>query len=151
VVIGGLFCASVVIVECCIVSGKWVQPKIAQALAVRASFNQKKRMAIKNLAMIKQEHAETLRFLKAGNVKRFPAPGFNALLTDMRDAYLLEIDDPSWAKRSWRSGHSQTTYFIVPDYVWDSIDEVVVRLGDSPIPRRPPWEKEPNPLGWMGR
>jgi|SRR5208337_2621814 len=94
VVIGGLFCACVVIVESCIALVKWIRPKGAKWLATRASVNQKKATALKNLAMINREYAETLRFLKAGNVKRFPAPGFNTLLNEMRDAYLLEIDDP---------------------------------------------------------
>src|SRR5271166_5173566 len=72
-------------VESCIALVKWIRPKGAKWLATRASVNQKKATALKNLAMINREYAETLRFLKAGNVKRFPAPGFNTLLNEMRD------------------------------------------------------------------
>jgi hypothetical protein len=95
--------------------------------ATRAVRKLHKREAMKNLEVRQPEFSAALRFLKANNMKRFPAQANNDLLCEMSKSFLLEIDDRLY---------SGNTYYEVPDYVWEVIDRIDSNL---PLPERPPW------------
>jgi hypothetical protein len=92
-----------------------------------------KRTALKNMAVgaLPREYADTLRFLKTNNQKRFFASNHNQMLQRMKWAFLLEIDDSNW------SLYSAHTYYTVPDYVWREIDHGWLK--NHPVPSSEPW------------
>jgi hypothetical protein len=67
-------------------------------------------------------------------MKRFIEPIDNALLYEMQMARLLIQDDPGWIV------YARTTYYLVPEYVWSEIDNV---LKDFPLPPSQPWLRHP--------
>jgi hypothetical protein len=109
---------------------RWASAKLQQRYVAWAVRKLRKREAMKNLKnldVLQPEFSATLRFLKAKNMKRFPAPANNHLLDEMSNSFLLEIDDPKLKV------YSDNTYYKVPDYVWDRIDS------NLPVPESPPW------------
>jgi hypothetical protein len=126
------------IVGGCIVAAKIVtsavtfaSSKLKTVLAGHLERRVARRTALKNLNSLPQEFAAALRFVKTNNLQRFGAPGDNDLLYLMRQAHLMEIDDPNW------SAFAVHTYYVVPNHVWREIDK---RLKDFPVRARPPWE-----------
>jgi hypothetical protein len=106
----------------------------ARFLRLLVSGISQHKTALKNMQSLTSEFAEVLRFLKSNNVKRFIAPNDNALLSEMRMAGLLIQDDPDWTV------YARTTYYLVPDYVWNEIDN---SLKDFPLPPSQPWLRHP--------
>ncbi len=90
-----------------------------------------KKMALKNLKSLTETQAMTFHYLKANNMKRFRGSSINELLRAMTSAALLKTDDTN------TFGGSRQTYYVVPNYVWKSVDQY---LPDTPAPERPPWE-----------
>jgi hypothetical protein len=92
-----------------------------------------KQTALKNMAVgaLPREYADTLRFLKTNNRKRVFAPNYNTTLQRMREACLLEIDDPNW------SANCRNTYCKVPDHVWREIDRGWLK--NHAVPSSEPW------------
>ena len=130
VVLAGLDGAGTVAVELAIALWVRLRAKAARSYTAFSQTRTRKRTAIKNMNALIPEYAEVLRFLKSNNAKRFPANADSQLLHLMQDACLLEIDDPNW------SLYSVTTYYLVPDYVWNEID---ARLKSYPVPQSAPW------------
>ena len=106
---------------------RWAWAKLQQRYDAWAVRKLQKREAIKNLEVLPPDFSATLRFLKANNWKRFPAPANNDLLYLMNQSFLLQIDDSNW------TAYSVNTYYKVPDCVWDRIDS------NLPVPESPPW------------
>jgi hypothetical protein len=106
---------------------RWAWAKLQQRYDAWAVRKLQKREAIKNLEVVQPDFSATLRFLKANNLKRFPAPANNDLLYLMNQSFLLQIDDSNW------TAYSVNTYYKVPDCVWDRIDS------NLPVPESPPW------------
>jgi hypothetical protein len=131
-IVAGIIGGCVVIVELFVVFGKWSGAKIQAHLNNSADFKMKRDTAIKNMQTLLDEYLMILLFLKRNNWKRFPAPRDNELLFLMRNAFLLEIDDPNY------SFYSITTYYVVPDYVWERIDALAV---GRVTPQNPPWNE----------
>lgn len=134
------FCGVVVDLLIAFAKGvRWAWTKLRQRWEVRAAKKLHKRQAMKNLEILQPEYAATLRFLKAQNVKRFRAPAGNDLLCEMRQSFLLEMDDPNFTVFSVK------TYYFVPDYVWKVIDRIDSSL---PVPENPPWLNQRIHLDW---
>jgi hypothetical protein len=78
----------------CVVEGvRWAWAKLQQrydAWAVRKLHN---REAMKNLEVLPPEFSNVLHFLKAKNMKRFPAQANDGLLCEMTKSFLLEINE----------------------------------------------------------
>jgi hypothetical protein len=108
---------------------------ISKLLGARRKVGAAKKNSLKNVQSLTYEYAAVLRFLKSHNTKRFIAPNDNMLLSEMQKADLLIQDDLTWTP------YAPTTYFLVPDYVWDEIDNVVPK--DFPLPSSQPWLQHP--------
>lgn len=89
-----------------------------------------KRIALANMNALPPAYADVLRFLKSHNQKRVPANG-SLLLELMEKHHLLTKD----------FNYSISTHYVVPDYVWNLIDE---RLKNHPPPKFPPWMPPPH-------
>jgi len=113
---------------------RWLGSRIAQHAAGRSERTKSKKNALKNMQSLTYEFGAVLRFLKSHNRKRFIAPNDSTLLSEMQRAGLLIQDDPIWTL------NAQTTYYLVPDYVWNEIDKV---LKDFPVPPSQPWLQHP--------
>jgi hypothetical protein len=129
-IVAGIIGGCVVVVEVLIVFGKWLRDKVQEHLKNSADIKIRRDTALKNMQTLLDEYLVVLLFLKRNNWKRFPAPADNSLLFLMRKAFLLEIDDPNY------SFYSITTYYVVPDYVWERIDALAVGRA---APQSPPW------------
>ena len=109
----------------CVVEGvRWAWAKLQRWYQRRAVRRLHRREAIRNLEVLPPEFSDALRFLKAKNMKRFPAQANNDLLCEMSKSFLLEKNDRLY---------SGITYYEVPDYVWKDIDS------NLPVPKSPPW------------
>jgi hypothetical protein len=124
-IVAGIIGGCVVVVEFFVVFGKWSGAKIQAHLKTSADAKIKRDTALKNMQSISEEYIVVLLFLKGNNWKRFPAPTRNLLLFYMMKAFLLERDDPSYVV------NSVTTYYMVPDYVWERIDALAGGSCDS--------------------
>jgi hypothetical protein len=132
VIVAGIIGGCAVIVELVISIGRAV---VHQWLPSYFERRSSKQTALRNMEALTREYADVLRFLKSHNWKRFPAHADNRLLYLMKQACLLEIDDPNW------SAYSITTYYVVPNCVWRVIDQ---RLKTHPVPALPPWNEPPD-------
>jgi hypothetical protein len=132
----------VLVVDLAISTWRWSRRKIKARRQSAAEERRTKENALKNLDSMPMEYADVLSFLRKNGRQRFIADADNDLLWHMRNAGLLEIDDPNWHVNSTR------TYYRVPDYVWAAIATLPEyhRTKD-----KPPWIREPNPNGWMAR
>ncbi|MFI5022134.1 MAG: hypothetical protein ACHQRJ_10855 [Alphaproteobacteria bacterium] len=88
-----------------------------------------KRVALRNMEALPREYADVLRFLKSRDLKRVPV-GDSQLLHLMEKAHLLKRD----------LHYSISATYVVPDYVWNAIDE---RLKNHPVPAFAPWIPPP--------
>jgi hypothetical protein len=138
IIVAGIIGACSVVVEAC--RGAWLV--FETMLPVYRERRILKRTALKNMEVLTREYAAVLRFLKTNNTKRFPARQDSRVLSMMREACLLELDDPNW------SIYSLTTYYVVPDHVWGVIDQ---HLKDFPVSASPPWLPPPPPQEWTIR
>jgi hypothetical protein len=132
----GMFGACLVAVDILIAIGNWLKAKVGRAISKVATRKLRKRTALKNLKALPVEYEDALRFQKSRNAQRFHAPVNNTLLYAMHEACLLEIDDPNWP------ACSTTTYYTVPDYVWEEIDHFGSHATSRPISQQPPWLPE---------
>lgn len=96
-----------------------------------ATRNKNRQIALKNFDSMSSEFGDVLVFLKRRKTARFYAQAHHRTLCLMRESSLLEIDDPSW------DGYSDMTYFRVPDYIWQRIDEIDKK--DRSVPNGFPW------------
>src|SRR5262249_39648789 len=99
-----------------------------------------KESALKNMKALPPRYADALRYAKANNLKRFAANPRSELLSDMCGAFLLQRDNPS------AHLNAALGYFVVPNYVWNAIDNIEAR----PIPQTAPWAQASG-LTWMSR
>src|SRR6266446_487652 len=129
-IVAGIIGGCVVVVEFFVVFGKWSGAKIQAHLKASAEAKMKRKTALKNMLSMPDEYIGVLLFLKGNNWKRFLAPTNSLLLIYMMKAFLLERDDPSYGVSSI------TTYYTVPDYVWERVDPLA---GGRVIPQEPPW------------
>jgi hypothetical protein len=127
-IVAGIIGGCVVVVELLVALGKWLRAKIQKHLTNSADITIKRDTALKNIETLQEEYMVVLLFLKRNNWKRFPARVDNSLLFHMRNAFLLEIDDQNYGM------YSITTYYMVPDYVWERIDAIDALAGGPVIP-----------------
>jgi hypothetical protein len=125
IIVAGLIGAVIVSIDLLVAFARLVLLLVSRILQHKAN-----KTALKNMQSLTREFAEVLRFLKSNNAKRFIAPNDNALLSEMQMAGLLIQDDPDWTV------YARTTYYLVPEYVWNEIDNV---LKDFPLPPSQPW------------
>ena len=87
------------------------------------------------MMVLTPRYADALRYAKASNLKRFAAHPSSQLVIDMCRASLIERDDANY------NPNATLSYFVVPNYIWDAIDNIDPGLRTRPIPRSAPWEQ----------
>jgi hypothetical protein len=112
----------------------WVSLIVNPKITARGERGAKRRNAINNLSAITVEQAQALLFIKRNNMQRFLGPCLNILLHQLNAADLIDIGDKNITE------NSTNTYYLVPDYVWNAIED---RFGRPPTPERAPWLPTP--------
>jgi hypothetical protein len=140
IVAAGIIGAATVAVEFVIVIGGVVKQVIIHIgiphLATKFERRQNRKTALRNLQTPRPEFVTTLRYLKAHNLKRFPAPApwRNHPLQNMVQSFVIEIDDPNYKHRA------ADTYYSVPDCVWKWLEHVEPDYASTPVLEDPPWQ-----------
>jgi hypothetical protein len=130
--------AAIVVVEVVLAVGraaKWLWTKDAARRGRQAKKQVIRDTARENFKVADPNSIMALRFLKAQNIRRFPAEARNTLLTQMCAALFLERDP-----ETYKSGRREC-YYIVPDHIWDQIEQMEITKGieHDVIPVVPPW------------
>jgi hypothetical protein len=112
----------------------FVSRKATSIITDYRGLHARKRNALKNLNAITEEQAKALLYLRRNEINRFYGPCQNELLGQLKKADLITIDDPSITYLS------QNTYYLIPNYVWDAIEDLLAEL---PTPAYAPWLPSP--------
>jgi hypothetical protein len=128
----GILGACAVVVEFLIVAGGVVKKLLLQVVIPLWGA---RRTALKNLQTPRPAFVPALRYLKAKNQRRFSAaaPERNALLRDMVQSFLIEIDNQNYEAFG-------DAYYKVPNYVWKRLEAFEWGYQSTPVPEEPPWE-----------
>jgi hypothetical protein len=134
IAVAGLVGGCLALVEAARSATIFVNRKGSSIISEYTERHARKRNALRNLNAITEEQAKALLFLRRNETKRFLGPCQNDLLYQLKIADFIAIDDPNIKP------YSTKTYYQVPVYVWNAIED---HLGQLPTPAHAPWLPTP--------